>query len=851
MKTLLSRSHWPALALLIAAPCGFLDAKPGKEKITNPQIYTWDWMQDQDPRWYEPTPGVIDTALKGALGQAREIIFATRGNGRDWHWYANFGYNIENENRYYHGGNGGSLRAINPRTREVRIILEDAEGDIRDPAVHYDGETILFSYRPGDTNQFHLYTIKADGTELTQLTDSDRFDDYEPCWLPNGDIMFVSSRCMRWVPCWYSQVGTTYRCAPDGSQIRQISFGVEHENTPWPLQDGRVAYTRWEYTNRDQISYHGMWTFNPDGTNQMVLLNNRGLGDTLHIGAKPVPGTDLIASISSPRHGRNEQRGRIIIQDPAFGPTDERGLRFLDRGYAAPKPKEKPQHLGDEAWRDPFPLSDNCYLLASLRRLIVMNGEGDYEILYEIPDGEAEGQNLHEPRPLIPHPPAHIIPDRVHPGDRGMGEMVLGDILHGRTMEGLEPGTIKKLLIKEETPRPVAKCAYGDAIGQNYTLHRVLGTVPVEEDGSAYFEVPAGRPLVFVALDENDVAVKHMNSFVSVMPGEQVSCVGCHEERTVTARDNYSGLVLAAMDRDVSKIEPLRDQPRLFDYLRDIQPIWNRHCVECHNMEDYAGNMSLEDDMGLGFSISYHQLREKRGMINVRSSGDDAPYSKGSGGSQLVKVLSEPHHDVNLSPRELRRIKLWLDVGASFAGSYAAVGSASRDLKIQVSDEVAQMYVNRCGECHNTTLKKPMFTGEIRRLGEFNVSRPEKSLLLMAPLAKSAGGLGLCRPKKEKEQREDFAVIESKDDPAWKLLEQVVTEAVQEHGGPRWFEEEFAPRDFYVREMKRFEVLPEDYDPDTEDFDPYQIDAAYFRKLYEHGPGPVELTELDETPKTK
>lgn len=806
--------------------------------------YDWMWMENSEPEWYGPTEGVLADALQSDMHKVEEIVFAVRANGRGWHWYENAGYVIDNPNAWKYGGKGGQLSVLNLGTGEIRHLVDDPGGDVRDPAVHFDGETILFSYRPADENRFHLYTIRADGTGLTQLTDSEEFDDYEPCWLPDGGIMFVSNRAMRWVPCWTTEVGTTYTCEADGSNIRQISFGVEHENNPWPLNDGRIAYTRWEYVNRDQMSFHGLWTFNPDGANQMVLLNNLGLGDTFHADPKPIPGTDLIASIASPKHGRNEKRGRIIIQDTAFGPSDPRGLRLIDRGYALPRTNEKKtSHLVLESWRDPFPISRNYFLAATLDRIVVMNAEGDYEIIHQLPGEYDEDLFLHEPRPLIPAPRPPIMPE-VEPDPAGNGVMVLADVLHGRSMEGIEPGTIKKLLIKEEMPRPVSYCAYSDAIGKGYVHHRVLGTVPVEEDGSASFQVPAGRALVFVALDENDIAVKHMNSFVSVVSGEKVSCVGCHEHRTHAPAQSFHGDTLKALGRPPAKVEPVPGVPQVIDYMKDIQPVWNEHCLDCHNNEKYAGGITLSADRAPGFNVSYHSLNSRR--LTKNAGTDPDPYSMGTGSSRLIPTFEPTHHGVSLGDHEKLLLKTWIDAGEKFAGTYAALGSAHRGLKIEVSAAAAEVMERRCSDCHRTSRKTPLTAGEIRISdagGWYNIDQPDLSLLLTAPLAKEAGGTGFCKQARPKRMQAGLdeppaTIFTSKDDPDYQILREQVMAVVEEYGQPRYWQENFQPTPEYIRELKRYGALPADFAAGKDDFDPWQADLEYFKVIYQAGPKP-------------
>ena len=227
----------------------------------------------------------------------------------------------------------------------------------------YDGKKILFSYRPGGTEQYHLYEMDLGETEanpkLKQLT-SGPYDDIEAAYLPDGGIVFVSSRCKRWVNCWLTQVAVLHRCDPDGSNIRALSSNNEHDNTPWPLPDGRILYTRWEYVDRSQVHFHHLWAANPDGTAQMTWFGNLHPGITM-IDAKPIPGTDKIVASFSPGHGRKEHDGVITVIDPKNGPDAKEFAKSISK---------------TPNFRDPWAFSENCFLAAAHGTLVVMDGTG-------------------------------------------------------------------------------------------------------------------------------------------------------------------------------------------------------------------------------------------------------------------------------------------------------------------------------------------------------------------------------------------------------------------------------------------------------------------------------------------
>ncbi|MHC4146428.1 MAG: hypothetical protein ACYSUD_16795, partial [Planctomycetota bacterium] len=252
-------------------------------------------------------------AIPADIG-VEEIIFSSRQPGAGSHWYENFGYYSQDENKKLYGAMGRLCR-LNIASGELTVLLDDPEGSIRDPQVHYDAGRILISYRPGGTHYFNLYEINTDGSGLRQLT-SGPYNDMEPTYLPDGSIMFCSDRSNRWVPCWYSQVAILYVCDGSGSNIRPISGNIEHDNTPWPLSDGRVIYERWEYVDRSRVAFHHLWTANPDGTGQMIYYGNLHPG-TLMIDAKPIPGSNNeVVTVFSPNHGRKEHEGAIAIVTP-------------------------------------------------------------------------------------------------------------------------------------------------------------------------------------------------------------------------------------------------------------------------------------------------------------------------------------------------------------------------------------------------------------------------------------------------------------------------------------------------------------------------------------------------------
>ena len=321
--------------------------------------------------------GLLDRSREGPLKGVREIVFAVRGVGPDGHWYANFGsYAPRRMCKIQLYPSGSSLRAVDLETGQQRILLDDPKGGIRDPQVHYDGRKILFSYRPGGNDHYHLYEIGTDGTNLRQLTDGP-FDDIEPIYLPNDEIVFVSSRCNRWVNCWLTQVAILHRCDRDGNNIRAISMNIEQDNTPWVLPDGRLLYTRWEYIDRSQVHYHHLWTANPDGTAPMTFFGNLHPG-TVMIDSKPVPGSERVISVFSPGHGRRNTPAASRLSIPRPVRTIQSSARILTKG---------------DDYRDPWAFSEDCVLAACGASLVRIDGAGHEQTIFTLTNAEIEGRS--------------------------------------------------------------------------------------------------------------------------------------------------------------------------------------------------------------------------------------------------------------------------------------------------------------------------------------------------------------------------------------------------------------------------------------------------------------------------
>lgn len=838
-------------------------------------------------------------------GLSEEVIFAVRKPATDPHWYANFGYYADNACRYpFPLGSGGGIYAYNVVTKKIRTIIEDPHGNFRDPQVHYDGKRILFSYLPAGKYHFSLFVINADGTGLKQLTGigedqplklpegvtpstSDEFrtsaaplgnsrdfappgwDDYEPTWLPDDSIIFCSTRSKRYVGCWLTHVGTLYRLYPDGS-IRELSCNVEQDNTPWVLSNGQIIYMRWEYVDRSQVHYHHLWTMGQDGTRQMVIYGNLTPGTSM-LGPKPIPDSEggKIVCTFSPWHGYPEHYGYVTVVDPRMGPDAKEGFKTIS----------KSRHFSD-----PWAFSEEHFMAASYDRLVLLDDCGREATLYQLPEDKIkDGFWIGEPRPLAAHDREPLLSDSTNPKE-SEGTIAMANVYHGRKMGDVKPGTVKNLLVYETLPKPIHYSGGMDYMSfyGTFTLERLLGSVPVSEDGSAYFRVPANRPIFFLAMDENGHCIKRMHSFTSVLPGEKLSCVGCHEERTETAGADEKNRLLRLMETSPVEIAPVEGVPEVFSFTRDIQPILDKHCLECHNPDREEGGFNISGHWTPMYTIGYAQMswRQLFGDNRNRPLSNFNPYEIGTGSSRLLKLIEEKHGGVDMPESEQKIIRMWIDAGANYTGTYAAEGSGGVGYYLQnepVRNEkdwpetkaMQETIARRCDGCHtpvdtskdfgtytiyqdnynprNPREAKDTFiphdlsqsNGRFCRFEIFDLSYPELSKAVRAPLSKDAGGLGVCEGKSGK------PVFESTDDPDYKTIlagiERGRRYIIEEDNRPEMLTpspnngvdcpQKFVPRWAYLREMIRYGLLPVDADPNAS-YDPYQLDEKYWRSLW-------------------
>lgn len=704
---------------------------------------------------------------------------------------------------------GCSIRLVDPAHPglPVRTIFEDPDGCIYDMNLSDDVQTLFFSYRRKGEAHWHLWRINVDGSGLQQLTEGP-FYDVSPCPMPNGDVVFVSTRRFGHTVCQPGPSSNLYCMTAEGDNVRCVSMNTLSDFSPQMLPDGRVLFTRWEYIDRDLTFRQSLWTQYPDGTVYQLYFGNtvRDVGTFWQ--ARPLPGrNDRVVATFAPHHGF--PHGAIGLIDRAAGPEEPRGegFRYLTPGFSSIG-----DHRQEWAYRDPFPLSERSFLCSygdpALQRfrIFLLDADGHTRLLYEDPV-----QSCYFPIPLQPKAVPVTIPDRVEAvpnAPDSTAKNPTGTVLLADVYQGLEPtiprGRVKSIRVMEQVRKTedLVSRAYDQSPVMSYGTYyakRDWGTVPIEEDGSAQFRVPALREIYFQVLDAEGRELQRMTSALQLMPGERVSCIGCHEPRQTSPR-SASTLPLAAhsLPRDLQP--PNWGTDGILDFPSLVQPVLDKYCVECHSGPDPDGGYDLTGDKTRYFSMAYDNLlgRSRSYRQHDMATGDmlpdeaakgkplvhffwllrtptavNQPLMTGTFASRLPDYLEETHVGRPVPLEDKQRIYAWLDANVPYYGTYAHSRPAApgrRDLCYDADTgrpsgwytrDFLGVYNRRCAECHGK------LEGTIDWEGRFawiNFSNPALSPALTAHLPKDQGGRGIPT------SADDTFVFNTTDDPDYRTI---------------------------------------------------------------------------------
>jgi len=662
-----------------------------------------------DPRWRNLYQRACELRrakrLRPLLSRWTRFVF-TRHRHVPHSWKYTEVLSDAHRQRQYRPGASLNVLEMDGAYGKVRAMIEDHDGIIRNPDVSFDGERILFAWKKSDRqDDFHIYEMEIATGEIRQLTHGVGYADYEGAYLPDDNILFSSTRCGQTVDCNWVEVSNLYLMDGDGRHMRRIGFDQVHTIFPTVTDDGRVLYTRWEYSDRGQIFPQPLFQMNSDGTNQREFYGNNSWFPTNIIHGRKVPGSRKVLAIVTGHH--RPAQGKLAVIDPAAGRQEGRGVQLIAPVRETEYMQIDRYALDGNQFQYPYPIDEEHFLVAlalptpagTLGRFDIyfMDWDGRRELLVEgIEPGEGVGC-----KQILPL--ASRVKPIVRPGNvdyrKTTGTFYLQDIYESACLGGVARGTIKRLRVVALEYRAAAiGSLHQDGLGGHsevttpiaigngsWDVKVVLGSAKVHEDGSAFFEAPARTPVYFQAIDEKNRAVQIMRSWTTLMPGETQSCVGCHEHKNSVPRAGLGASL--AMKAGPQPLAPFYGPPRGFSFTKEVQPILDQHCVRCHDGKTDVPYDLTDGQVTAGrtkrdFSRSYLALthtREHCGnwshpMVNWIDCMSEPtmlpPYYRGSATSELMSLLERGHEEVKLSREEMDRIACWIDLLVPYCGDY-------------------------------------------------------------------------------------------------------------------------------------------------------------------------------------
>ena len=666
-------------------------------------------------------------------------------------------------------------------------------GSVLHPDLSFDAKRVSFSFcdhTEPDPNlrRFFVYEIGIDGSGLRQLTGTPEdalsgadgretalIEDFDPCYLPDGGFVFVSTRLQTHVRCQYGgryfPNYVLYRADADGANIRRISFGEAPEWEPSVLHDGRILYSRWDYINRHDTFFQSLWVTRPDGTATAHVYGNYTRNPCTTAEPRIIPNSHKILTTAVAHHSYTA--GSVVVVDPLRGQDGEAPITRLTPEIAFPETEGWPTG----AYANPYPLSEDLFLTAFTPDPLIKEGKtqsqnaygiylidtlGGRELIYRDPT-----MSCFAPIPVIERPKPPVFPTRnASPdgvADRRLpsGRSISASYPEGPTgtfyvrnvyesTESIPRGGIKSLRVVRILAQPIeTPPSRGKAIID--TPKRIAGTVPVSEDGSVAFRAPAKRPLLFQLLDENGMAVMSMRTLVYLQPGEMSGCVGCHE-----SRNHSTGNPAIPVGTTIHELKPPAG-PRYeggLSFARAAQPVLDRYCVGCHGLEKTEGDVDLLGTLKnvtfayptwpgpnkMVVSHAYESLMNRPGLVAIAQRNFETDYSRPEDyfahAGRMASLLLEGHKDpdgrarVELDRASLQRIVDWLDTNALFYGDY----SWNKKEWLKPSPEGERALRQHIRKEFGPEVAQQPFAALV------NVAEPNESRILNAPLAASAGG---------------------------------------------------------------------------------------------------------------
>ena len=606
----------------------------------------------------------------------------------------------------------GGKKVVATKLHDRLAGRELVGGSFYKPELSYDGETIYFSWQNSQEHRWiwtpdttwNIFKTRVDGNEIEQLTDGS-YNDFDVCELPSGRLVFCSERRGGFIRCFGEDASLRVTTAVmhsmknDGSDIYPISYFETSEWRPTVDNNGALVYSRWDYTDRENCLGSTFWTCAPDGRNPRSPQGNYpypwdvfedcehgdhrfGRCDDAPSGLpmtqmqfRPIPGSHKYVFTAAPHHG--ESFGSLCVLDLRV-PNDNHMSQIRRITPYEAFPESETYGRSQYRYGAPWPLSEDLYLCNSWEDLVMLDRYGNEELLCErelLPIGYDPRLRLSEPIPMRPRPVPPVVAQQTAQGedfenaDKTATIGVVNVNIHDRPFPEDRP--IKRLRVLQVIPKsnPWMDTPFVGYATEN-TPRIPLGTVPVEADGSAYFEAPYGKQLIFQALDENNMAVQTMRAVAFVHPGEKLVCVGCHEPTTESVPNADDSAQPLAFQRPASKLEPECGPVEPINFYRLIKPIAEKNCIPCHLEKDVA--LKSMDHEDLRPYVYYYSGSMLGGLTTTGTHGGSRsrPGRVGASESKLGTILFDDNHRESVSDEDRRKFILWLDANALRLGAF-------------------------------------------------------------------------------------------------------------------------------------------------------------------------------------
>ena len=642
---------------------------------------------------------------------------------------------------------GGAIKVYDVDSGTTRTLIKLSTGVMRDPEISFDGKRVIFSMRKNLEDGYHIYEIGLDGSNLKQLTSSEGVSDIDPLYLPDGDIVFTSTRQPKYCMCNRHIMGNLFRMGADGSNITQIGVSTLFEGHSSLLSDGRILYDRWEYVDRNFGDAQGLWTVNPDGTKHAIYYGNNTASPGGVIDGRQIPGTDLVVCIFGSCHDLPwgslaviDRKKGVDGRDPVVKIFPDEAINIVANGDL-----DSFKWVKSFRYEDPYPVNKEWFVVSRTlypypdwrkqkcgykQGIYLVGMDGTEELLIEGERSVFDPHIVEAPAKVVSLPTMRNFEDE-------KGQFYVENVYEGTHMQGVKKGEVKWLRVIESPEK--RSWTWGGWQGQgeqapalnwhSFENKQILGEVPVEEDGSASFMVPAGKFVFFQLLDKDKKMIQSMRSGVSLMPGEINGCVGCHEDR-LSIPMPIPKRPIALTKKPVELTKWMGREPFKFSFMEHVQPILDRRCVKCHDFDEKdRKKIVLAGDMNPFFNAAYINLYVNKAVSLVGGGPADIQqaYSWGSHVSRLTQIIERGHYGVKLTQKEKEYLYAWMDLN----GVYYPVYESAFDNTLAGRCPLTYEEVDRLSELTGVNVRA--LNGHGRKMqAQIAFDRPEKSPILDA-----------------------------------------------------------------------------------------------------------------------